>query len=139
MASNPPVDRVLRAPILQQAWLFEAVLFPCSLDAVPATCLAIPLVSPACQAGRRGIRGVVGKKLRPLDSLTPIISASGLQRLRTLGRVSRMHSQNPLPFQLSTSSSIWQNVPGGVKSGLLPRRTWCSHAMEEPPKTHPRR
>jgi hypothetical protein len=49
----------------QQAWLFEPCLWRVHGTAVTATRLAIPCVSPAGQAGRRGILGLGGKKLRP--------------------------------------------------------------------------
>ena len=64
--------RVLEStPFYQQAWLFEPYFFRVHWTAVTATRPAIPLVSPACQARRRGILSLVGEKLPPLYSPNP--------------------------------------------------------------------
>jgi putative transposase len=64
--------RVLESTLFyQQAWLFEPYFFRVHWTALTATRPAIPLVSPACQAGRRGILGLVGTKLRPLYRPNP--------------------------------------------------------------------
>jgi hypothetical protein len=88
--SNLPVgEGVGEHPIYQQAWLFEQYFFRVHWTAVTATRPAIPLVSPACQAGRRGILRLVGKNSSLCTVLTPIISAFGPQRSRgvTIGSV----------------------------------------------------